>query len=69
MISVDWIVYICVFVLFFAASFYALSCIDFSRFTIKNSTQKIYLLIFLLSLSLAWMVTEAVMTLTIRQGF
>lgn len=69
MISFEWILYIIVYASFFVCSFYSLTCLDFSKFTRSQSTQKIYLLLLLLSLSLAWAATEAVFTLTIRQGF
>ncbi len=64
MIPQSQILYAVVLIVMFCCSFYALSCIDFSRFTRKNSTQKIYLLLFLLSLSIAWMATSAIFSLS-----
>lgn len=69
MISTDWIVYIAVFAALFIFSFYALSCVDFAKFCKTGAPQKINLLLFLLSMALAFACTEAIMTLTLRQGF
>ncbi len=65
----DWILYIIVYAVFFAASFYALSCVDFSKFCRITNMAKVNLLVFLLTLAMAFLCTEAVMTLTIRRGF
>ncbi len=65
----DWILYIVVFAIFFAASFYALSCVDFAKICKIQNMAKVNLLIFLLTLGMAYLCTEAVMTLTIRRGF
>lgn len=69
MISVDWILYIVVYAAFFACSFYALTCVDFAKFCKIHNMAKVNLLVFMLSLALAWMCTEAVLTLTWRRGF
>ncbi len=65
----DWILYLVVFAAFFVCAFYALTGVDFTKFVLVRQRQKFYILVFMLSLALAWMCTEAVMTLTIRQGF
>lgn len=64
----DWILYVCVYCAFFGFSLYGLSCIDFPKFCKVRQPQKVQLLLFLLALSMAWMCTEAVLTLTIRKG-
>lgn len=65
----DWMIYLTVFAAFFIGAFYSLSSVDFSKFCKVQNTQKIYLLLFLLSLALAWACTEAVMSLTLRRGY
>lgn len=69
MISIDWILYIVIYAAFFICAFYALTCVDFAKFCKIYNMTKVNLLVFMLSMSLAWMCTEAVMTLTIRRGF
>ncbi|EJW97260.1 hypothetical protein, membrane [gut metagenome] len=66
--STSWIIYIVVFLGFFACAMYALTAIDFAKFCKIQNMQKVYLLMFLIAVALAWMATEAVLTLTIRQG-
>lgn len=68
MISMNWLIYIVVFLGFFACAMYALTSVDFTKFCKIHNMQKVYLLIFLIALALAWMATEAILTLTIRQG-
>ncbi len=65
----DWIIYLVVYAVFFVCSFWSLTGIDFSKFVLVRQREKFYLLVFLLSMALAWMCTEAVMTLTLRQGY
>lgn len=63
-----WITYVLVYCAFFAVCLYGLSCVDFARFCKVRQPQKVQMLLFLLAFSLAWLCTEAAMTLTIRQG-
>lgn len=62
------IIRLVVFACMFASSFYALSCIDYAKFCNIRQRQKLYLLLFLLSLCLGWISTECILSLTIYGG-
>ncbi len=57
------------FVACFAASFYACSCIRFEVICKTREPVKVYVLLFLLSLVLAYLATEAILSLTVFNGF
>ncbi len=57
-----------VFFLFFGVSFYALSSVRFEKFCKTDNPQKIYILLFLLSLMFAYLCTEAVLMITVYNG-
>lgn len=62
------IVKILVFFAFFGVSFYAVSCIRFDKFCRVVPPVKVQLLMFLLSLCLAYLATQAVLDLTVFNG-
>lgn len=53
----------------FAASFYALSNVQFEKFCKVQNPVKIYVLLFLLSLIMGYLATQAILSLTILNGF
>lgn len=53
----------------FAASFYCLSALKFETFYRHPDRQRSVVLLFLLSLSLAWLSSQAILSLTIYNGF
>lgn len=53
----------------FGLCFYALSCVDFARFCHVRQPVKVTLLMFILSLVLAYVMMQAVLQLTIYNGF
>ncbi len=56
------------FVLCFGMSFYAVSSIQFDRFCSVKQARKVVVLMFLLSLVLAYLSTQAILDLTIYNG-
>ncbi len=62
------IIQITAFIVFFAAGFYALSCVRFEKLCKTDQPQKIYLLMFLLSFMFAYLCTEGLMLLTVYNG-
>ena len=58
-----------VFILFFGLSFYALSGVQFDKFCSVKEPRKAVVLLFLLSFVLAYLASEAVLQLTIYNGF
>lgn len=68
-ISTEWILYLIVFAAFFVVAFYGLSALDFSKFAHTSNPQKIYVLLFLFSLGIAWICTQAVFSLTVYRGY
>ena len=57
------ILYMIVFAAFFCLAFYGLQSLDFSRAARKNSGSRPIVLLFLCSLGLAWLSTQAVFSL------
>lgn len=57
------------FFLFFGVSFYGLTSIKFEKFCKTDNPQKIYVLLFLFSFALAYLCTQAVLLLTVYNGF
>lgn len=53
----------------FAASFYALSNVQFEKFCRVQQPGKIYVLLFLLSLIMAYLASQAILSLTVFNGF
>ena len=58
-----------VFILCFGLSFYALSGVKFDKFCSVKEPRKAVVLLFLLSFVLAYLASEAVLQLTIYNGF
>ena len=58
-----------VFILYFGLSFYALSGVQFDKFCSVKEPRKAVVLLFLLSFVLAYLASEAVLQLTIYNGF
>ena len=58
-----------VFILCFGLSFYALSGVQFDKFCSVKEPRKAVVLLFLLSFVLAYLASEAVLKLTISNGF
>lgn len=56
------------FIACFGLSFYAISCIDFEKFCRVKQPIKVQILMFLLSLSLAYLSCQAILALTIYNG-
>ncbi len=56
------------FVLCFGMSFYAVSAIQFDRFCSVKQARKVVVLMFLLSLVLAYLATQAILDLTVYNG-
>lgn len=57
-----------VFLALFILSFYAISSIDFTKFCRVNNPSKVQVLMFLLSLCIAYISTQAILELTIYNG-
>lgn len=60
------------YIIFFACfglSFYSLSAVRFERFCSTKAPFKVTLLLFLLSLALAYLTSRAILSLTIYNGF
>lgn len=57
------------FVACFAASFYALSSVRFEVICKVRQPMKIYMLLFLLSLIMAYLASQAILSLTLFNGF
>ncbi len=53
----------------FGVSFYACSAIEFQKFMKVREPRKVVVLLFLLSLSLAYVASQAILELTIYNGF
>ena len=63
---------ICTFLVFFACfglSFYAISSIQFEKVCNVKNPKKVQILMFLLSLCLAYISSQAILQLTIYNGF
>lgn len=58
-----------IFLCMFAASFYALGSVQFEKFCRVTRPARIYVLLFLLSLIMAYLATQAVLSLTVYNGF
>lgn len=58
-----------IFVVCFGASFYALSSVQFEKFCKVQQPVKIYVLLFLLSLIMAYLASQAILSLTVLNGF
>ena len=58
-----------IFLLCFGLSFYALSGIQFDKFVSVKQPMKAMVLLFLLALVLAYLTTQAILELTIFNGF
>lgn len=58
-----------IFLVCFAASFYALSNVQFEKFCKVSQPVKIYVLLFLLSLIMAYLSCQAILSLTVLNGF
>lgn len=59
----------CVFLVCFGASFYALSAVRFDKLMKVYQPRKAIVMLFLLSLALAYLCTQAILELTIYNGF
>lgn len=59
---------IVLYIICFALSFYAISSIRFDAFCHVKKPQKVTLLMFLISLALAYLCTQAILSLTIYNG-
>jgi uncharacterized integral membrane protein (TIGR02327 family) len=57
------------FLVCFAASFYALSNVQFEKFCKVSNPKKIYVLLFLLSLIMGYLASQAILSLTVLNGF
>lgn len=62
------IIEILVFFAFFGICFYAVSCIRFDKFCKVNVPAKVQVLMFLISLIMAYLATQCVLSLTIYNG-
>lgn len=69
MFSTSSIIRTIVFFCFFGLSFYALSAVRFDKFFKTADKQKFYILMFLLSVSLAWLASQALLSFTIYGGY
>ncbi|MBP3851282.1 MAG: DUF1146 domain-containing protein [Erysipelotrichaceae bacterium] len=58
-----------VFLMCFGLSFYAVSSIQFDRFCSVRQPRKVIVLMFLLSFALAYISSQAILDLTIFNGF
>lgn len=57
------------FIIFFALSFYCLSGMRFEVLWKHADRQKAVILLFMLSLALSWLCVQAVLMLTVNNGF
>ncbi|MCF0258522.1 MAG: DUF1146 domain-containing protein [Erysipelotrichaceae bacterium] len=57
-----------VFFVLFGISFYALSCVKFDKFCKIDPPARVYVLLFLLSLILAYLSSQAILSLTVFNG-
>ncbi|MCF0245940.1 MAG: DUF1146 domain-containing protein [Ileibacterium sp.] len=56
------------FFMMFGISFYALSCVKFDKFCKVNPPARVYVLLFLFSLILGYLSSQAILTLTVFNG-
>jgi uncharacterized membrane protein YwzB len=57
------------FLVCFGASFYALSNVQFEKFCKVSDPKKIYVLLFLRSLIMGYLASQAILSLTVFNGF
>ncbi|EOS59531.1 hypothetical protein C815_02114 [Firmicutes bacterium M10-2] len=58
-----------IFLVCFGASFYACSAVQFEKFMKVHQPRKVVVMLFLISLALAYLTSQAVLELTIYNGF
>lgn len=63
-----FIVKISIYIICFVASFYAISCVQFEKFTNVKQPLKVQLLMLLLSFALAYLVATFLMGLSMQNG-
>lgn len=66
---VYYIIKFALFLLCFGVSFYAISGIQFDKFCNVRQPKRVMVLMFLLSLALAYLTTQAILELTVFNGF
>lgn len=62
------VIEIALFIVCFVLSFYAISSVQFEKICRVRQPSKVTLLMFLCSLALAWMCTQAILQLTLYNG-
>lgn len=68
MFSANNLIRLLVFLAFFLLSFYALTGIRFEKFYQIRNRQKFYIFVFLLSVIMAWLACEALLSFTLYGG-